>query len=89
MNHHKLIETIIMFSDLMLCFTFGAIVSILSCLFDYKARAIYSSGASKKLLLVDVAEIYDVCAFMIFAASLMMFVWGSYLTFYLVRGAFS
>ena len=89
MNHHKLIETIIMFSNLMLCFTFGAIVSILSCLFDYKARAIYSSGASKKLLLVDVAEIYDVCAFMIFAASLMIFVWGSYLTFYLVRGAFS
>jgi hypothetical protein len=88
MNHHKLIETIITFSNLMLCFTFGAIVSILSCLFDYKARAIYSSGASKKLLLVDVAEIYDVCAFIIFAASLMIFVWGSYLTFYLVRGAF-
>jgi hypothetical protein len=88
MNHHKLIETIITFSNLMLCFTFGAIVAILSCLFDYKARAIYSVGAPKKRLLADVAEIYDVCAFMIFAASLMIFVWGSYLTFYLVRGAF-
>ncbi len=88
MNHHKLIETIITFSNLMLCFTFGAIVAILSCLFDYKARAIYISGASKKLILVDVAEIYDICAFIIFAASLMIFVWGSYLTFYLVRGAF-
>ena len=87
MNHHKLIETIITFSNLMICFTFGAVVSILSCLFDYKARSIYSSGGSKKLLLADVAEIYDVCAFIIFAASMMIFVWGSYLTFYLVRGA--
>jgi len=88
MNHHKLIETIITFSNLMLCFIFGAIVSIVACLFDYNARVIYGSGRPKKLLLVDVAEIYDVCAFMVFVASLMIFVWGSYLTIYLVRGAF-
>ena len=88
MSHHKLIETIITFSNLMLCFTFGAIVAILSCLFDYKARAIYSAGASKKLLHADIAEIYDVCAFIIFSASLMIFVCGLYLTFYLVRSAF-
>lgn len=88
MNHHRLIETIITFSNLMLCFTFGAIVAILSCLFDYKARSIYSAGASKKRFLADVAEIYDVCAFIIFTASLVIFVWGLYLTFSLVRGAF-
>ena len=89
MNQHRFIESIITFSSLILCFTFGAAVSTLSCLFDYKARMIYNTAESKKILLIDVAEIYDMCAFMIFVASLAIFSWGSYMTFYLVRGAFS
>lgn len=86
-DQHKFIDTVVRFSSLILCFTFGSAVSLLSCAFDYKARKIYDGSASKKVLLLDVAEIFDMCAFMIFVASLAIFVWGAYMGFYLVRGA--
>jgi len=88
-NQHKFIDSILYFSNLILCFTFGAIVAVLSCVFDYKARTIYRASASKKLFLIDVGEIYDATALCIFIASLGIFVWGSYLTIFLVRSAFA
>lgn len=87
-NQHKFIENIVHFSNLILCFAFGGIIAIMSCLLDYKARVGYASAPSKKTIIADVAEIYDFCAFVIFSASLAIFAWGLYLTFYLVRNAF-
>jgi len=87
-NQHKFIENIVHFSNLILCFAFGGIIAVMSCFFDYKARVIYTRAASKKRLIADVAETYDSCAFVIFGASLAIFAWGLYLTFYLVRNAF-
>jgi hypothetical protein len=85
MDQHKFIQTILQFSNLMLCFAFGAVVAVIACIFDYRARHIYRSSASKKPIKADVADIYDVCALIIFVASLAIFTFGVYLTVYLVR----
>lgn len=89
LDQHKFIDTVIYFSGLIPCFTFGAIVAVLSCFFDYRARTIYNKSISKKLLLIDIGEIHDACALWIFVASLTIFTWGCYLTFYLLRNAFA
>jgi hypothetical protein len=88
-NQRSFIESIVYFSNLILCFGLGSIVAALSCIFDYMARNIYSNRSFKKLVIVDVAEIYETCALCVFVASLAILTWGLYMTFHLLRNAFA
>ncbi|MGA8172298.1 MAG: hypothetical protein WB816_15910 [Methylocystis sp.] len=86
-NQHGFVESIVYFSNLILCFGLGSIIAAASCVFDYMARRIYNSGGYKKLVIMDIAEIYDACALCVFVASLAIFTWGLYMTFHLLRNA--
>jgi hypothetical protein len=87
-NQHKLIESIVDFSNLILCFAFGAGVSLLSCVLDYRSRRLYRSAVGAKAYFVDVGNIYDSCAFCVFVASLAIFVFGCFFGGGLIWGAF-
>jgi hypothetical protein len=83
-NRHAFLENAGYLIIMIAYFTFGSLVAVASCIFDYKATCVYNKSTTKKRTFVDFAEICDGCVFVTYMASLVIFTSGAIFEFYLV-----
>jgi hypothetical protein len=89
MNQHNYLNSIVSMSKLILCFIVGSAVSLISLLLDFTARAAYKREASKPSAFSKCASIFDYLAVGVMLASITVFGWGLWESFFSFRDSFA